>query len=411
MRLLSLIAPTLVLLLGLLLPRPATAAVLPAEVFAAGGYLVSHNEQVILAQNPAGLLIPASTWKLATALMALEQLGPDFRYQTHFHLAGKQLYIKGFGDPGLVSEEVVAIAGQLAGRGLREIGDLVMDDSFFQLEQPGPDGSGGSMRPYDAANGALAVNFNTIKIEVQADGRVISAEPQTPTLPIMQTMAADRPAGIHRLNVSQDRERSRRYSGELFKHLLAEHGIVVHGEIRAGLTPADAPLLYRHQSSRTLADTVREMLLYSNNFIANQLYLTCGAQAAGAPATWEKGRLGLEDFLDRIGLAPGSFIVAEGSGLSRDNRISPASLGLVLERFRPYAELLPFWQGRLVKSGTLQGVYAYAGFFRRDRELDPFVVILNQPANTRDRALELLEEQWLRIQATAGFKPDSGPGH
>lgn len=410
MRLLSLIAPTLVLLLGLLLPRPAIA-VLPAEVFAAGGYLVSQNERLILAQNPAGLLIPASTWKIATALMALEQLGPDFRYQTHFHLAGNHLYIKGFGDPGLISEELAAIAGQLAGRGLREVGDLVLDDSFFQLEQPEPDGSGGSPRSYDAANGALAVNFNTINIEVQADGRVLSAEPQTPTLPVMQTLAVGRPTGVHRLNVSQDRERSRRYSGELFKYLLAEHGIAVQGEIRAGLTPAEAPLLYRHQSSRTLAETVREMLLYSNNFIANQLYLTCGAQAAGAPATWEKGRQGLEAFLARIGLAPGSFIVAEGSGLSRDNRISPASLGLVLERFRPYAELLPLWQGRLVKSGTLQGVYAYAGFFRRDRELDPFVLILNQPANTRDRALELLEEQWLLNQAAVGFKPDPGPGH
>lgn len=381
------------LMLILLLPA-AAAAKLPPTVFTDGGYLISKEQRIIMARHQDRLLVPASTWKIVTALLALEQLGPDFRFQTDFYHADGHLFIKGFGDPMLTSEEAARIAAALAAAGVKKIQDIVVDDSFFQLEQANPAGSGASLRSYDAANGALAVNFNTVKIEVPTAGPVRSAEPQTPSLPVMQQMAGNLPPGVHRVNLSQHPEQSRRYSGELFQHLLTSRNIRVDGVVRGGVTPAGAEPIYRHLSSQALTETVQAMLLYSNNFIANQLFLVAGARQSGKPATWARGRRNLRDYLEESGLAPESFRVAEGSGLSRKNLISPRALLQVLEKFRPYAELLPRWQEHLVKSGTLNGVYAYAGYFRAPGQLDPFVLILNQAANTRDQALELLAIEW-----------------
>ncbi len=393
---------TLLMTIMLALLPAAALATLPTTVFQDGGYLVHRGAKVILARNPEKLLVPASTWKIATALLALEQLGPDFRFQTAFYLADGHLLIQGFGDPLLVSEEVDRIAAHLAVLGLRELTDIVLDDSFFQLESAIPAGSTTSLRAYDAANGALVVNFNTINIEVKADGTIRSAEEQTPTLPVMRTLAGQLPPGTHRINLSQNAAAAGRYVGELFRDRLEFHGIQVNGQLRTGKTPATAQLLYLHHSSQRLDEIVRLMLLYSNNFVANQLFLTCGAKRFGTPATWAKSRRHLQDFLTELGLPAGSFTVEEGSGLSRENRITPAALSQVLEAFRPYVELLPLWQGRRVKSGTLNGVYAYAGFFRGEPEDDPFVLILNQSANTRDQALDLLERQWIRERNGSG---------
>lgn len=377
----------------------AAAAVLPASIFEDGGYLVVKEGRIVAARNPERLLIPASTWKIATALLALERLGPDFRFATHFHLAQGDLFIRGFGDPLLISEEVELIAARLAALGVKEINDIVLDDSFFQLERERPTGAGVSLRSYDAANGALVVNFNTINIQVDHQGVVTSAEAQTPTLPVMKTRAPGLAPGTHRINLSQQRQESRRYSGELFRELLLGHGVRVNGAVRAGLVPAGVEPVYRHHSTRPLTETVAAMLLYSNNFIANQLLLACGAATFGPPATWEKGRESLRIHLQEMGLKAGSFMVDEGSGLSRENRITPAALLLLLERFRPYAQLLPAERGRLLKSGTLTGVYAFVGYFHNGQTLDPFVLILNQSANRRERALDLLEKHYRQALA------------
>lgn len=376
-------------------PLPTQAVVLPPGLFQEGGYMVKRGGEVLVAHNSEKSLIPASTWKIATALAALDGMGADYRFPTAFHLADNMLVVQGFGDPLLTSEEVELIAERLAGMNPPPLEGLILDDHYFHPEQNIPAGSSSSLRTYDAANGALAVNFNTVNVEVDQRGRVRSAEPQTPTLPVMQTLAGELSPGIHRLNFSQDRERVGRYVGELFLHRLQAHGIKIDDRISWGRVPLGARLLYLHHSSRNLEEIVRQLLLYSNNFVANQLFLTAGAQKFGPPADWEKGRRYFIDFLLELGINPKNFQVEEGSGLSRKNRITPAALIKVLERFEPHAGLLPRWHGRLIKSGTLTGVYAYAGFFTRNQEVDPFVLILNQRTNTRDRAIELLEERWL----------------
>ena len=193
------------------------------------------GEKVILAHNERQLLMPASTWKIATALMAFSRLGEDHRFETHLFLIDGNLYVKGFGDPLLVSEAVEKIVVALLAQGLGSLRDIVVDDSFFQLSQATAPGAVNSLQPYDAANSALAVNFNTVNIEVASDGTGHSAERQTPSLPVMNAMGARLRPGIHRLNFSQDSARSRRLVGELLQAFLLQHGVAISGTIRARL--------------------------------------------------------------------------------------------------------------------------------------------------------------------------------
>jgi D-alanyl-D-alanine carboxypeptidase/D-alanyl-D-alanine-endopeptidase (penicillin-binding protein 4) len=83
--------------------------------------------------------------------------------------------------------------------------------------------------------------------------------------------------------------------------------------------------------------------------------------------------------------------IIEGSGLSRKNRVSPHAMMQLLDSFKPHAKILPQEDGKLLKSGTLKGVYSYAGYFMENNRLDSFVLLLNQGKNSRDRVLDVLE--------------------
>ena len=114
------------------------------------------------------------------------------------------IYIKGFGDPFLISEEVAIIVRELKRLGCRRINDIYLDDTAFNIETLA-DGAGLSDNPYDAQNNALAVNFNTVNIVKDKTGDVHSAEEQTPTLPLMVELAENLEPGTHRINISRNK--------------------------------------------------------------------------------------------------------------------------------------------------------------------------------------------------------------
>ncbi|MFZ5774826.1 MAG: D-alanyl-D-alanine carboxypeptidase/D-alanyl-D-alanine-endopeptidase [Thermodesulfobacteriota bacterium] len=379
-----------------LLPAPSAQAgggrLLPASLVENGGILVTRGGAILYEHNADTLLVPASTWKIATALEALTLLGPDYRFETRCSLGpDRTLYIQGSGDPMLISEEVSRLAEGLFASGVRDVGDLVLDDSAFSLDAP-TDGSDGSLNPYDAANSALAVNFNTLPLVKDKNGAVRSAEPQTPTLDITERLAASLPPGAHRINISRHPEQVWRYAGELTQAKLREAGISVSGSMRPGSVPSGLAVTFLHRSSVPLSGMIKALLASSSNFMTNQLFLACGARRFGAPATWDKGRRSLDEFLtNTVHLAPGTFTVEEGSGLSRKNRITAKAMLTLLRSFAPHAGLLADHHGVPRKSGTLTGVYAYAGYFPGPTGLDPFVLLLNQPANTRDQVLARLQ--------------------
>lgn len=363
-----------------------------------GGYGVERNGKAVLAKNLHTPFIPASTIKVLTALMALEILGPEYRFATFFHVDDNDvLYIRGEGDPFLTSEILAEIAWTLKKKGIETISEIVLDDSAFALEGP-PPGADNTHNPYDAHSSALAVNFNSLPLII-TDGGVRSGEQQTPLLPMMKILGRGLPPGSYRFNVEafaaqEGISNTLRYTGELLTALLTEKGIGVAGGFSRGMTPSDLPPLLVYEAEKPLAELVRLCLYYSSNFIANQLYLSSGRRIYGSPATWEKAARMTTTFLKkRLPAAYGHVRMVDGSGLSTDNRMTAAAMLEILKRFSPYARLLKKQQQVYLKSGTLTGVYCYAGYFKTAGGLDAFALFLNQPANTRKKVLSLLEKQ------------------
>lgn len=361
-----------------------------------GGYMIDDGSGQWQYREQE-LFIPASTLKILTSLAALELLGPDYRFATHFFLDGQQnLYIKGYGDPLLTPASLLDISRKLADRGIRRLRSIRLDDSAFELRDETASDEN-SAHSYDAPNGALAVNFNALPVLIADNGAVSSGEPETPLLPLMQEVGSRLAPGFHRLNIAMlpgaaGKSHALRYVAELFSAQLQQAGIIVQGHWKKETTPPNLQPILIHQSSASLSEIIGECLKYSNNFIANQLYLACGMKTSGLPATWKKSRQALSTFsATTFSLSPDQMVMVEGSGLSRQNRISPATLIEILNRFKPFASLLSRRNAIAVKSGTLQGVYCYAGYFEKGQALVPFAVLLNQPENTRDQLLHALE--------------------
>jgi D-alanyl-D-alanine carboxypeptidase/D-alanyl-D-alanine-endopeptidase (penicillin-binding protein 4) len=362
-----------------------------ARLIRSGGVAVALDGGLEWAYQP-GMYVPASILKLATALAAFDLLGPDYRFRTDvFRDSAGHLYLRGFGDPRLVSEEWRAIAEALDSRGAfaEPIRDMVVDGSAF-AGMPEVDGREDSLNPYDARLGALVSNFNTVQVAVGRDGSVAPGEPQTPLTPLALELARGLPPGVQRINLSTRPEHGVRYSGELARAIFRETGARIEGAVRAGPVPANAALLLAHRSRHSLRDVVGGMMEFSNNFIANQLLLVMALERHGPPVRLEQGIALLREYLTaRLGLQPEEFTLTEGSGLSPNNRIDLVAMLRITDAFHPWADLLqpyarpPFRV--LAKTGSLAGVSTLAGFLPAPPgSRRTFVIILNQERNTRD---------------------------
>src|SRR5271169_2538630 len=192
----------------LLLSTPALAGL--KETVAAltprGLVLVTDAEgNELVAQNADEPFVPASVNKIVTAWLALEVLGADYRFETRFYLDDKRvLYLRGGGDPFLISEELAPLATDLMAKvGKAPITGVVVDASYYpsNLRIPGIEDDDVA---YDALNSALAVNFNTVYAE-RSGNKVRSAEDQTPITPLaIELFRAKGPNGIGRISLGQD---------------------------------------------------------------------------------------------------------------------------------------------------------------------------------------------------------------
>jgi len=360
-----------------------------------GGFIVKDGSNRFRYRE-RDTFIPASTLKIVTCLAALQILGKNHQFKTHFFQdEQKNLYIKGYGDPFLTSETIRSIAEKLYDRGVKQISSLFLDDSTFAVDSLAA-GSTYSANPFDAPNGALAVNFNSVPLVISATGKITSGEPQTPLIPIMAEIGKNLPPGTHRININilpalNGISAPLRYTGQLITKIFNEVGITIKNGFQAGIPPSHLSAIYTHISEKKLTDVIRGCLQYSNNYIANQLFLACGAALYGYPASWNKSRDVFRKYAqEHLGLSTDTFNMVEGSGLSRRNKISPLGLLTAVELFQPYADLLNKRASIFVKSGTLSDVFCYAGFFIRGSRLTPFVIMLNQPDNNRDELLTAL---------------------
>jgi len=350
--------------------------------------------QIVFAKNENIGRIPASILKVFTSLVALHYLGPDYRYVTEFYIDNESnLKIKGYGDPLLVSEVVADISRKLALKlnTVIKLNNLVLDNSHFDQPLTIP-GITSSSQPYDAPNGALCVNFNTVNFKHTANG-YISAEPQTPLLPLAlkKIKASNMKQG--RIVFSHKDHEITMYAGSLFQYFLEQNGIEFNGRMIIGrVNPNHDRLILRYVSGYSVKQIISKMLEFSNNFTTNQLFITAGTKASNPPGTLNKGIAAAISYAVEV-LHLEGMVLFEGSGISRKNRVSAAQMITILEHFAPHRTLMRSEENEYYKTGTLHGINTRAGYVRNQHgQLYRYVVIINTPGRSTRPVMKKLRK-------------------
>jgi D-alanyl-D-alanine carboxypeptidase/D-alanyl-D-alanine-endopeptidase (penicillin-binding protein 4) len=363
------------------------------------------------------------------------------------------LFIKGSGDPKLVVERVWLLLRRVQQLGVREIsGDIVLDQgSFIDDGSTAADFDGDALRPYNVRPSALLLNYKAVTYTFVPDpARGVAA---VLTEPLLAGSVVDRSVPLAggpcddwatRLKASFEPGRTRfagvfptacgeqiwsiadpapaTYNARLVEALWREMGGRLAGRVRDGSAPTGvAPSFVL--SSPALAEVVRDINKFSNNVMAKQLFMTLPLQRApGVPASAESAREHLRRWLaERTGELPADTVIDNGSGLSRDTRLSAALLARVLMLAYDSAVMpelmssLPLsgvdgtmrrsraTPGRAhLKTGSLRDVAGRAGYVLSDSGRRYVVVaIINHPnANTARPALDALV-QWAINDAPA----------
>jgi len=362
--------------------------------------LVGPEGTEIYSINKTKPMIPASTLKLLTSLTALKTLGASYRFSTlaAYDHKTNRLFLKGLGDPLFISEELKRLGDKIISSFHPErISDIVIDTSFFSSDITIP-GTGGSSNPYDATTGALCANFNTFHFKwSQQEKTFTSAESQTPLLNILKKDI--RNSGLKEGRILLSAPIRKKYPGLLLAHFLKEEHILVTGKISSSPFCNSCTQIIKFESNFSLDQVVEKLLAFSNNFMANQIMLVMGAIEFGPPATLEKGITYLRGFAEKNLLLKDIKLV-EGSGLSRQNRITAAQMIIILRAFQPYYRLLRQDGNDFYKTGTLSDVRCRAGYLAgKDKKLYPYVIMHNETQNGVDRMLKELKQKVRKTSA------------
>ncbi|MEQ8497097.1 MAG: D-alanyl-D-alanine carboxypeptidase/D-alanyl-D-alanine-endopeptidase, partial [Gammaproteobacteria bacterium] len=369
---------------------------------------------------------PASTIKLVTTWTALDLLGPTHTWSTHLYALGPlrdgvldgDLLIEGGGDPYLVQEDFWRMLGELRRQGVRDIrGRLLLDDARFATDETDPGAFDGSpFRLYNTLPSALMVNFQSATFSFVPDaagGRVrIDVDPALPNLTvtnqvrlvqgecrgnmpriIMQLAAPDRrdhvvfsgemPYSCRHYQIARSVMTPASYAYGTFQRLWPHWGGSIDGGYAlATHPPGKTPLL--SWRSRPLGEIIRPLNKWSNNLMTRMLLYSLAETRHPAPVTRQQGAAVVRDHLASRGLDTSALVIDNGSGLSRDARLTAsfmtallklawreptmpeflASLsiagkdGTMRKRFRRGDE-----SGRMhLKTGSLDGVAAVAGY-------------------------------------------------
>ena len=445
------------------MPRPVREALrtagVPASSVAAWVQEVGAARPSIAVRAEAPLH-PASVMKLVTTYAALELLGPAYRWKTEAYVDGEDLYLRGYGDPNLNYQSFWLLLRNLRGRGLRDLrGDVVLDRSYFGPAQYSPFDSE-LFRPYNVTPDALLVNFKALRFTFMPEGDKgvrVFAEPQLPGLEVVnqlklgegtcpdgnrafrdliQASFQSRPprasfvgtypvsCGERDLNIALHEPQD--YVAAMIRQLWGELGGTWSGNVRDGVVPPSARLVYVHESE-PLGDIVRDINKFSNNVMARQLFLTLGAELGGPPARAEEAARAIKEWVAKKFAAP-ELVLENGSGLSRSERISARHLAALLlaawssPMMPEFVSSLPVvaadgtMKKRLrgeriagsahIKTGLLADARAVAGYvLDRSGRRHVVVMIANHPkAPETDAAMDALL-QWVYDSPKAPARP------
>jgi D-alanyl-D-alanine carboxypeptidase/D-alanyl-D-alanine-endopeptidase (penicillin-binding protein 4) len=410
--------------------------------------------------------ILASNTKLVTTAAALELLGPGYQFRTPVLARGAvaggwlrgDLAVVGGGDPNisgrLYDGDPLAVfrrwAAELRRRGIRRIeGDVYLVHGLFEPPRVHPDWPRDQLdRWYEAPVEALSFSDNAVLVRVSpgaAAGRPAQVE-TVPDLPLFSfdnraattssrrrhRVAIDRVNGSNRLRVAGAVLRHAApveswiavtdplaYFGAALREALAEEGVAVSGEMRPVAELPAGPWRRVAEHRTDLLTTVEVILKRSQNFYAESLLKVLGAELCGE-GSWQAGLQVLAEYLDGIGIPRGDYRLADGSGMSRGNRMSPRQLTWLLSYIhrrplgREFIRSLSYsgepetnWERRLAeppfrgnvfaKTGGLNGVSTLSGYAKgRSGRLYAFSILMNGAAErwrakrAQDRILRAL---------------------
>ncbi len=429
------------------LPPAVAQALKAAQIPAANVAVVVQAVDApttLVAHNATQAMNPASVMKLVTTYAALDLLGPAWTWKTGIWadsvavdgVLNGNLYLKGSGDPRFAIEHLWSLLRQLRVRGIRHInGDIVLDRSVFNVPTLDPAAFDDKpMRPYNVGPNGLLINFQSLRFTLapQNDGRPqVFMDTPSEGLRVENRLRTGEGGCstqwkdlidvrlIPEAN-GQKLEFSGSYSAQcgekalnlaplpadaqvdgLLRALWRELGGSLNGKVRSGLVPANARPIVSHESA-PLADAVRDINKFSNNVMARQVYLTLGNGTENSPASAERARRRIDDWLNGRGLRFGELEIENGSGLSRRERISAGNLNrLLLDAWKnpvmpEFIASLPIvgidgtMKKRLVdsqasgrahiKTGTLDGVKTAAGYaLDAQGRRYTFVFLINHP--------------------------------
>ena len=408
------------------LPAGVLKALKTAQIPAANVAVVVQPvdaAQPLVAHGSTQAMNPASVMKLVTTYAALDLLGPAYTWKTTVWTEeapvdgalNGNIYIRGSGDPRFAIEHLWSLLRQLRVRGIQQVaGDFVLDRTAFDVSAIDPGAFDDKpMRPYNVGPDGLLLNFRALRFTLLPDNgkpRVLMETPSDGLRIDNQLRAGNGDCSSNwkdliavRLIPENNGNRleftgsyaalcgekslnlaplpADAQAGGLIRALWKELGGSLNGQVRAGAVPIGAKLLAA-LAAVPLADAVRDINKFSNNVMARQVFLTLGNDSA--PATTERAKQRIADWLASRNLRFDELVLDNGSGLSRTERISAGSLNrLLLDAWKnpvmpEFVSSMPIvgidgtMKTRLrettatgrahIKTGTLEGVKTAAGY-------------------------------------------------
>jgi D-alanyl-D-alanine carboxypeptidase/D-alanyl-D-alanine-endopeptidase (penicillin-binding protein 4) len=448
------------------------AAGLPADSLA---FVVQRSDGRTLAGHSADApMQPASTLKLLTSLVALETLAPSWRGRSELLAAGRiddgvlhgDLVLRGAGDVDLDAEAFEALLRMARVKGVRDVrGDLVLDRTVFEpprMDVGVPPFDETPAFRYNVIPDAISLNTNLLRVTMASDARSVRAAfapalegvRVVPALTLVDASCDDweddglafevrrLPRGALEVRLSGDFPRDCaatssinvidrvEFAERLFRATWARLGGRFRGHAREAAAPAGAKLLASHRS-RALSEIVHDIDKRSDNPNARLVYLALGTQggATGEPTLLRSERV-VRDWLRGKGIDARGLVLENGSGLSRRERIAPATLAAVLRAglsspwapefiaSLPIAAVDGSMRKRLngtaaaasarLKTGTLRDTSAVAGYLR-DASGATLVIaaMINDPAARKEIARPILDAlvEWALATGSAGIPP------
>ena len=398
--------------------RDHLAAAIAAHKGKVTAYVVDvATGQELFAHDPDVGQNLASNAKLLTSTAALAKLGGGFRWRTTVYsdeldastgTVKGNLYVRGRGDPTLTHGDLLALADDIVAHGVKAVeGQLVIDASYFDddIEPPHyadqPKEQAGFRAPiasFGVAKSAVTVIVSGTDVKLEPDdGTPVKADvkisDKRTKLEVKSTSHGIEVTGQIRLADGSYDKRLRvddpvKFAAEVFRRALAARGVKIRSSVK-GTIPATAKQLAVHDSM-PLALAIREMNKLSDNYVAESVLKTLGAESrtTPGPATWADGIGAVRAALIELGVPP-TYRYENGSGLYAATEVSARVLVTLLRAayvdYRIGPDLvasLPVgaadgtlakrWHGRpaagrvRAKTGTLDRVITLAGFVAVD---------------------------------------------